>query len=307
MTGRLMVRLTRRCNSACAHCTIADLPDLPDRDARETALELQQARRRGCDAVVFMRGEATLRPELPRLAELARRLGYRTIQLQTNGRMLGYANYLERLLSAGMNFFEVSLFGPTAELHDMLSADAGAFDQTLLGLEGIVAASAAHMVTVPILRANLEHLEATVERLARMGVAQVQFGFTRPVRVDGEYPSDLLVRLDEAGPKVRAATARARELGLLTSTEAVPLCHLDPADWPGAERPEFFVDVRVTDLHRRHESFADHQRQNRPQGERCGVCSLAPRCSTTWAAYQQLHGSDELRAVAGDPPTKLVD
>ncbi|KIG15490.1 Radical SAM domain heme biosynthesis protein [Enhygromyxa salina] len=296
--ARLMLRLTTRCNSACAHCTVADVPAGEVRTAQQALAEIVEARRRGCDELVIMRGEPTLRPELAKLASAARRIGYRLVQIQTNGRLLCYPDYLERLVRAGVDFYEVSLFGATAATHDAISADEGAFEQTLAGLRLLAARpQLGHLVTVAVLAANLHELTAMVELVAALGLARVQLNFTRPVRVDGEWRTDLLAKLDDAGPAIRAALRRARALGLASSTEAVPLCQLDPEDRPAAETARDFVDVRVVDLHRRHASFATHHRQVRPHAPQCGDCRLAQLCPTTWAAYQELFGTSELRPV----------
>jgi len=299
-----MLRLGTECNSGCAHCTVADVPRAQTRTAKQALAELVDGRRRGCDELVIMRGEPTLRPELAKLAEAARRLGYGLIQIQTNGRMLGYPPYLERLVDAGVNFYEVSLFGASAATHDEISADVGAFDQTLAGLRDLAARPAlGHLVTVAVLAANLDELVACAELVADIGLRRVQFNFTRPVRVDGRWRTEVLAGLDEAGLAIRSALARARALGLQASTEAMPLCQLDPDDRAAAETARDFVDVQVVDLHRRHASFASHHRQVRPHAPQCGRCAVAQVCPTTWAAYQELFGTSELRPLtAPDAP-----
>lgn len=295
-----MLRLTTTCNSACWHCTVADVPAEQTRSPAQALAEIVRGRReQGCDELVFMRGEPTLRPDLPKLAAAARRLGYRLIQIQTNGRMLCYPPYLRRLLDAGVNFFEVALFGANAATHDAISRDEGAFEQTRNGLRALGEhPDVGHLVSVGVLAANLGELTDVVDLVADLGLRRIQFNFTRPVCVDGVWRTEPLARLDEAGPAIRAALRRARERGVAAGTEAVPLCHLDPDDRPGAERASDFVDVRVVDLHRRHASFARHHRQVRPRGPDCPSCALVDRCPTTWAAYQQLFGTDELRPLA---------
>lgn len=294
-----MLRLTTRCNSACAHCTVADVPATEERTAEQAVAEIVEARRRGCDELVIMRGEPTLRPELAKLAQAARRIGYRLVQIQTNGRLLCYADYLDRLVHSGIDFFEVALFGATAATHDAISRDEGAFAQALAGLRALAGKpDVGHLVSVAVLAANLHELVACAELVHELGLRRIQFNFTRPVQVDGRWRTDVLARLDDAGPHIRAALSRARSLGLAASTEAVPLCHLEPEDRPAAETARDFVDVRVVDLHRRHESFAAHHREVRPLAPECSACSAASVCPTTWAAYQQLFGTRELRRLS---------
>jgi molybdenum cofactor biosynthesis enzyme MoaA len=293
-----MLRLTTRCNSACAHCTVADVPATEERTPEQALAEIIEARRRGCDELVIMRGEPTLRPELAKLASAARRVGYRLVQIQTNGRLLCYADYFDRLVNSGIDFFEVALFGATAATHDAISRDEGAFAQTLAGLRALASRpELGHLVSVAVLAANLHELVACAELVHELGLRRIQLNFTRPVQVDNRWRTDVLARLDDAGPHIRAALARARSLGLAASTEAVPLCQLDPEDRPAAETARDFVDVRVVDLHRRHERFADHHREVRPLAPQCADCSAAGVCPTTWAAYQQLFGTDELRPL----------
>jgi MoaA/NifB/PqqE/SkfB family radical SAM enzyme len=293
-----MLRLTTRCNSACAHCTVADVPADEVRSPREALAEIIDARKRGCDELVIMRGEPTLRPELPKLAQAARRVGYRLVQIQTNGRLLCYADYFDRLVAAGVDFYEVSLFGATAATHDAISRDAGAFEQTVAGLRRLAAApQLGHLVTVAVLAANLHELRACVDLVHELGLGRIQFNFTRPVRREGRWVVEPLARLDDAGPAIREAMRHARTLGLAAATEAVPLCQLEPEDRAAAESARDFVDVQVVDLHRRHQSFADHHRQVRPLAPQCATCSQRHVCPTTWAAYQELFGTDELRPI----------
>ena len=145
-----MLRVTTECNSGCGHCTIADIAHHPDKTRDEVMAEMMRGRQTGCDELVFMRGEATLDAKgLIRLTRAARKMGYRHIQLQTNARMLSYAVLVERLIEAGMTFFEVSFFGHDARLHDAVDGTEGAFKQASAGLRNLTAAGAPLMVTVP--------------------------------------------------------------------------------------------------------------------------------------------------------------
>ncbi|MEZ4265624.1 MAG: radical SAM protein [Myxococcota bacterium] len=294
---RLLVRLTTQCNSRCAHCTIADIAHHPEPAAEAVWEEIVRGRHDGCTELVFMRGEATLRKELLSLSRRARRIGYEHIQLQTNARMLAYEAYLDRLLGAGVNFFEVSFFGDCEGLHDLIDGCPGAFEQASAGLRFLAQRGVGTLVTVPVVARNYTRLAAVVETLHGLGVRRVQLNWTRPVRVGPRWVGEPLVRLSAATPYVREALARARALGMVGETEAVPLCHLDPQDRAGADVMEDFARHQVADVHRRERSLADHRRAARPLAAVCEPCSLKGVCPTTWAAYQQLFGTWEFRPV----------
>ena len=296
--GRLLIRLTTECNSGCAHCTIADIAHHPDKATEDAWSEILQARQRGCTELVFMRGEPTLRKDLITLTRRARRAGYQHVQVQTNGRMLSYPRYAKKLVAAGVNFFEVSFFGPNAALHDLIDGNPGSFDQASEGLRNMLATGAGVLVTIPIVRRNVWSLNEIVRTLHALGVRRVQFNFSRPVQIENAWNTTPLVRLSEASPSIRAAMRLADSLGMATDTEAIPLCHLDPAFRGGAEVHEDFGRHQVEDVHRSESSRSAYRAVCRPRAAACEGCALVARCPTTWAAYQALYGTWEFRPVA---------
>lgn len=296
--GRLLVRLTLKCNSGCAHCTIADIAHHPEPGTEQVWKQIVDGHQRGCRELVFMRGEPTLRKDLVPLTRNSRKLGYTHIQVQTNARMLSYPRYVDKLLRAGMSFFEVSLFGHNAWLHDAVDGTEGAFVQASAGLRNLVERGAALMVTVPIVKRNYLSLSDIVRYLHDAGVGRVQLNFSRPVQVGPQWVTQPLVRLSDASPHIRKALRLAAELGMVGETEAVPLCHLDP-DARGADIEEDFARHSVADVHRNEASMADHRETSRPRADACDGCVVATRCPRTWVAYQMLYGTWEFAPIRG--------
>jgi molybdenum cofactor biosynthesis enzyme MoaA len=243
---------------------------------------------------VFMRGDPAIRKDIVELTTRARELGYIHVQLQTNGRMLSYRKFLDRLTSAGAGFFEVSLFGDQAGLHDEIAGADGAFAQTTAGLKNLVQAGADFMVGVPVMSHNFQRLPAVAELLAGMGVARVQFNFARPVRYQDRWVLDPIVRLSMAAPFIREAVSTAKRLGMAAGTEAVPFCHLDAGMHPGGDAGEDWGRHAVSDLHGGPTDMAEIRSQSRPRTKNCAGCVHEPDCPRTWAGYLQLFGDDEL-------------
>ena len=294
-----MVRLTTRCNLGCEHCTIRDILEHGERTAKECAAEIVEGRKSGCTELVFMRGEATSRRELPSLVRFARKAGYSLIQLQTNGRMLSHRPYFDQLVGDGVNFFEISVFGSTAEIHDAIAREPGAFEQTMQGIAHVVEAGVSHIVTVPVIKRSVDDLLAMTELLSWAGVQQVQYNFNRPFKVDGAWFLDPVVRLDACSDALRVAARRARELGMWATTEAIPLCHLDPD-----EHSRFSGDIhtdfgrfQVSDIHIKTDSMAEHRKYSRPTADACSGCAHERYCPRTWKAYQEIFGTEEFRRV----------
>lgn len=292
---RLLLRLGSRCNSRCVHCTLRDLDDDSDRDTESAMKALAHGRDRGCTEVVFMRGEPLIRPDITRLVRGATGMGYRHVQVQTNGRMLAYPGLAGALVAKGVTYFEVSLYGDTAEVHDAIARSPGAFKQTITGLKALARAEAGFMVNVPVLSANYFRLDGLVDLLTALAVDRVQFGLTRPVWLPGEGRFDVAptVRLSKASPYLRQALRKARDLGLSASTEGVVLCHLDPDLHAMAELPGDVGSQLVMELDRC-ESATGIRSQSRPVPDACGSCRLESLCPKPWAGSTVLYGDAEL-------------
>jgi MoaA/NifB/PqqE/SkfB family radical SAM enzyme len=297
VSGRLLLRWTTECNSGCAHCTVADIRHHPERSLAVVWQEIAAGRARGCDELVFMRGEVTLKKDLLKLVKRARHIGYHHIQVQTNGRMLAYPSYAEKLMNAGVNFFEVSFFGHVSQLHDAIDGTDGAYEQAVMGLKNLVDHGCDLMVTVPVLKRNYMVLSEIVRFLRGLGIGRVQMNFSRPVKVGSEWLTEPLVRLGRASPFIREALALARDLGMVAETEAVPFCHLDAEDRGGGDVEADFSNHQLSDLQRTEHSLTQHRIEQRPMAPACEQCTLKIRCPKTWSAYQQLFGTWELQPL----------
>ena len=159
------------------------------------------------------------------------------------------------------------------------------------------------MVTVPVIRRNYRCLPDIVRFLHEEGVSRVQLNFSRPVQVGPQWNHEVLVRLDECSPHIRRALRLARELGMVGETEAVPLCHLDPEDGFGSDMTEDFSRHQVVDVHRTEQGLAEHREHMRPRATPCDDCDVTDRCPRTWADYQSLYGTWELRPIRSAPLT----
>jgi len=125
--------VTRRCNLHCGHC----YADSHDRDypgelsTGEGERLLEDLAGFGVPTVLFSGGEPLLRPDLLELAEVARRLGMRTV-LSTNGTRIDAAAAAD-IAAAGFSYTGISLDGIGA-LNDRMRGSRGAFVAALAGI-----------------------------------------------------------------------------------------------------------------------------------------------------------------------------
>ena len=293
MRRRLHVKVSSGCNNNCQFC-LDDRSRRTDTDDEGVATLL--ARNANLGEVLFTCGEPTLHPELPRYVAMARRAGYRSIGLVTNGRRLAYEPYCASLLSAGLTEVTVSIHGHTPQLHDGLTRSPGALRQTLAGLENLGrlrSNGTPRIITSTVVcRTNADHLRAILDRLTMADVMVVNVieprGEAR-IRLAALLPSyselahQLSAALDGAPWRERVAI------------EGLPLCLCgDFLDRVGIREE---IHLQQGSQYAVLPPDRDHVKP-----PICEGCSLSFRCPGIFGDYASQRGIEELRRVDDEAP-----
>ncbi len=238
---RMDLAVTYRCNNDCAHCyNVAPhtyrprLVDAPPDAPTATPVELSTAAWKrvlnrlwqlGIPHVVFTGGEPTLRSDLPELIAHAAGLGM-VVGLNTNGRRLADAAYVDRLVAAGLDHVQITLESSQPAVHNRM-VGARAFEQTVRGIRNALDSPLYVMTNTTMLRTNAHTLADTLDFLAALGVPTVGLNALihagRGAQVGTGLPERELHPLLELA---RAKTAaHGQRLIWYTPTR---YCHFDP-------------------------------------------------------------------------------
>ena len=296
MSQRLLLRLGTTCNNGCTHCTVEDIRGTTeDRSTVEIFERLAEGRQRGATEVVFMRGEPTIRPDFLRLVRRARDLGYGWVQVQSNGRMFSALPFVRESMNAGMKAAEVSLYGPTAEIHDSIARVGGAFEQTASGIQKLAMEGALQHVNIPVTRKNVHCLTEILEVLESWFVERAQIVMTRPVGEEWPTQSGEAVPVEEAIPHVLKALNEAEGWDIDVRTEGIPLCVLD--EFPSAASDRFppKQSIWIDDVHRSTGDLDTLRSRYRPFPEGCMTCMEQPHCPGTWKGLWGPHPETWIR------------
>ncbi|MFH1982343.1 MAG: radical SAM protein [Pseudomonadota bacterium] len=158
-----------QCNLSCRHCYINPaqhgraMLSLGTIDAWLAAFAKPQGRAN----VIFLGGEPTLHPDLAEAVRMARRHGYGSITVDTNGYLLH--DFIHRVTPAEVDFISFSLDGPDPETNDATRGK-GVFDACVRGIRDAVALGFRTSVISTVSRANIAALPRMPALLASLGV-----------------------------------------------------------------------------------------------------------------------------------------
>jgi radical SAM protein with 4Fe4S-binding SPASM domain len=169
---RMDLAVTYRCNNDCAHCYNARARTFPEMDTAHWKAVLDKLWDIGVPHIVFTGGEPTLRDDLPELVAYAESKG-QIAGLNTNGRRLADARFVNRLVDAGLDHLQVTVESSESGVHDGMVGPRGAFEQTIRGLRNALKSPLFVMTNTTMLRTNVETLAETLDFLADVGVPTI--------------------------------------------------------------------------------------------------------------------------------------
>ena len=226
---KLIMNITYKCANRCVFCATGD------RVSAALAWDkieniLREHREQGTDQLDIDGGEPTMHPRLVDAIGLARELGYRSINVTTNGRLLRDRTLAERLLNSEITHLLISLHGATAAVHEAATDAPGSFADTIAGIDHAMALHPAHVETglnVTIVRANVDHLMPLTALAVAKGFSKINFQFTTPF---GRAWEDVVPPLEEA------ANAVMRVIDRYASEIDIHVINAQFCVFPGYER-----------------------------------------------------------------------
>ncbi len=168
-TANVFFHILTQCNLRCRHCYI----NPSQHGSRQLSLTqiqhwLEALIQRSPKAnLIFLGGEPTLHPDLAAAVRSARKLGYASITIDTNGYL--FHDILEKITPAEVDFFSFSLDGPTAQINDA-NRGRGCFEACTAGLRQAKSKGFKISLIYTVSNRNIIHLEAMVPLLQKWGV-----------------------------------------------------------------------------------------------------------------------------------------
>ncbi len=295
---RVDLKLGYRCNNNCRFCVVADKRKQGNKTTREVKRDLLLAKKSNATQVVFTGGEPTIRHDIISLVKYARRIGFREVQIQSNGRMFYYIDFCRKLVKAGVTEFGPALHGPTAAIHDGLTRSKGSFAQTVQGIKNLKRLGQMVIMNSVITKQNYRHLPQLVELFIRLGVDQAQLAFVHPMGNAWKNFDTVVPYFKDAMPYIYSSIKAAEKAGLRLMVEAVPLCLMQGYESFVSE--QYIPETEIREPGSYTASFTKARKEEgKRKGPKCVECRYFLVCEGPWKEYPEKRGFGEFQPVKG--------
>jgi wyosine [tRNA(Phe)-imidazoG37] synthetase (radical SAM superfamily) len=294
------------CNDNCVHCGVADIMKTANVvPFPKVARSLAELAPRSGGRVMFAVSELTIRPDFLRIVDAARRSGMTTIALVTNGRMFAYKDFTRKAVEAGLTHALVSIYGPTARVHQAMTRTPRSFEQTIEGLRNLAARPEVTLMTNSVItRKNLRYLPQLVELVRGLGVRNINLSFVQVIGNAARYEKAIVPTIREVLPFLKDAVDLGVALGANMGIGGLPYCVLK-----GYEH-HFGVDD-LTYIANGSAGDTITERSPYTKAKACGRCAMNAVCLGMQEKYLEEYGESELdpyhgRRVERRPDSEIV-
>lgn len=274
---RHWIRLTRACNNSCVFCLDSEAHDGSCIPLNKIKKELINGRKKNINRIVLSGGEPTIHPQFLEIVRLTKTLGYRHIQVISNGRMLAYGDFLNSLIEAGVNELTFSIHGHKESLHDKQTRVKGSFRQTLTGLmNALKIPNLIVNIDIVINKFNVKYLAEILRYFINLGVTEFDLLQVIPFGAAWDNKDSVFYDIDESLIYLRKAFELSTNPNLHIWTNRFPAKYLEGFEELIQHPVKLYDEVRG-----RKEIFEHFLRDGQAiecLGEKCRYCFLHNFC-----------------------------
>lgn len=289
----LDIKVGYACNNNCLFCLNKNKRAYQEFPVENLKSQISAAAQKGCQKLIISGGEPLISRNFFELLAWAKQNKIKTIEVQTNGRMLCYDEFIEQLKLFQPIQFLVSLHFPNARLYQKYCQSEG-FEQTVQGLKNLVKHNCLFTVNTVIMKPNLSYLKKLVSFLKRIGVKRMQYRFIDGKNVLDQYEK-FVSRFKECLPIIRQIIKENPTINL--TLNEIPLCVLGKS-FKQKLSPLDPKRINLAMGNKLFESKDIWQQQFVFPLAECKKCLYHHTCRGVRKEYDQIYGNKEFKALA---------
>lgn len=293
------------CNNHCRFCVQGNKRRIYGNKTTDIIKEELKDAIKDFNSVVFTGGEPTIRKDFLELVSYTRNLGFKNIQIQTNGRMFAYKKFAQNTVDAGANEFGIALHGHSNILHDYLTSTLGSFEQTTQAIKNLKFLGQFVITNTVITKPNYRHLPQIASLLINLGVDQYQFAFVHALGSASDNFDAIVPRMSMTEYYVKKGLDLGIKSKVKVMTEAIPYCFMQGYEGYIAEK--IIPETKIYDFDYIIENFTiARQNEGKVKNSNCKKCKYCDICEGPWKEYPDKFGWAEFKPIkAGRKNNKL--
>ena len=301
---KLSLILGYECNNICRFCYCADKrfdKNIKSRTTEQVKKELEEGIKRGCNFVDFLGGEPAIRKDIFELVSYAKKLGFHTIGMTTNGRMFYYREFAEKIIDCGLNHIIFSVHGHNSELHDYLTRSAGSFKQATTGMNIVkeIKPDIYLCTNTVIIKPNYKYLPEIAKNNIKLGADGCEFIFIHP-------RGNAYKNFEEIVPTLKEVLDYIPKTILMGKVNKIdhfvmryiPMCYMLGVGYESYlseyESRDRLKEEHVGPEFRDLDVEENRKRHGRVKGKQCKACKYYNICEGIFKEYAEKRGFDEL-------------
>jgi len=297
---KMTIFISYRCNNRCIFCYNSYKRNYPSMSAQRIIRELRKARERGVTYLEITGGEPSIREDIILIIKLAKKMGFQTIAMATNGVKFSDKEFAKKAIESGLNHLIFSIHGHKSKLHDLLTGKEGNFKKLMKGIENVLQLGLKDIGTnTVIIKQNYKYLFEIGKLIYSIGIRNAEFIFVDPTQgFPSTYFSKLVPKLEEILPSAKKCLEIGREHKVEHwHIRYVPICLFRDYKSQISELNE--VQLFTTE-HIASDFYNMNVEDSRPKNSRikpwkCLNCKEYSICEGIWYRYYLEYGDEELK------------
>jgi MoaA/NifB/PqqE/SkfB family radical SAM enzyme len=265
--------------------------------------ELVKGREKGIDGLVLSGGEPTIHPDILKVVSKAKEMGYKEIQIKSNGIKLNRFSFVKDLAEAGVDTFCLSIQGPRAEVHDKLVGFNGAFDSIIKASEYVHNLNKVLITPTCIQKENYKLLPETIELFKSINSNHCTPTFVETNGSVQKYFHDIVPRYSDVIPYLKEAVRLLVEYKIPFNLHGFPMCIIAGYENSSIDLWRNGTNLAGSEI----DDYSEYEKDHfRVKHEKCSKCILTSVCNGPWSNYVKEYGFDEFNTVKGESITDII-
>jgi len=296
---RVDLRFGYKCNNNCVFCVVQESRNkYKEMDTKQVKRLIKDSAEKGAEQLTFTGGEPTIRPDILELVKYAKSFRFKTIMFTTNGRMLAYHDFTQKIVDAGVNKFMVSLHAHNRELYAKITQSEEGFDQVVAGIKNIIKLKQDLCVSFVVSKHNYMILPEYVRFISNFGdIELMQMTYVMPCGGDKKLNMKNIPKLSDAAPYVKKVLDMKGHSIKDFIVMDMPICFLQRYERYINEFNIPDMEVHAANPEHSSEDYNLRRRTKKVKPEQCKACKHYEVCEGVWPEYLDIYRADELKPI----------